>query len=256
MAGQSAPAPGRTVGAVNRAVPVAAAGHAAVRECTYCSARETPLWRAGPDGPKTLCNACGVRWRKGKLTSKDGFHAPPAPQREPHTGQLQGRAQPQAPSLSTLQVVGSRPLHEEELQQNDTQTDAALRQRQHQHDAMMKKDAAQTARLAKPAGGGVSKPYKPATQHRSSRLNAMVHAKQQTAQDDASGLDWSMIYFYTDDDDDGSPALIEIKSPEDGDTYCDLDMERATEYQRESLREKVLAAHHFGVLLNAARMIE
>lgn len=24
----------------------------------------TPVWRAGPQGPKTLCNACGVRWGK------------------------------------------------------------------------------------------------------------------------------------------------------------------------------------------------
>mmetsp|Transcript_18203 Transcript_18203/g.18262 ORF Transcript_18203/g.18262 Transcript_18203/m.18262 type:complete len:191 (-) Transcript_18203:38-610(-) len=38
------------------------------RRCASCSVTETPLWRAGPDGPKTLCNACGVRWRKGKLT--------------------------------------------------------------------------------------------------------------------------------------------------------------------------------------------
>lgn len=32
--------------------------------CVHCGATETPLWRAGPAGPKTLCNACGVRWRK------------------------------------------------------------------------------------------------------------------------------------------------------------------------------------------------
>lgn len=33
----------------------------------HCHSLETPLWRAGPDGPKTLCNACGVRYKKGKL---------------------------------------------------------------------------------------------------------------------------------------------------------------------------------------------
>lgn len=35
--------------------------------CVHCLSTETPLWRAGPDGPKTLCNACGVRFKKGKL---------------------------------------------------------------------------------------------------------------------------------------------------------------------------------------------
>lgn len=32
--------------------------------CTACQAQSTPVWRAGPMGPKTLCNACGVRWMK------------------------------------------------------------------------------------------------------------------------------------------------------------------------------------------------
>lgn len=35
--------------------------------CVHCHSTETPLWRTGPDGPKTLCNACGVRYKKGKL---------------------------------------------------------------------------------------------------------------------------------------------------------------------------------------------
>lgn len=35
--------------------------------CVHCKTTETPLWRGGPDGPKTLCNACGVRFKKGKL---------------------------------------------------------------------------------------------------------------------------------------------------------------------------------------------
>ncbi|MCD7462122.1 hypothetical protein HAX54_047823 [Datura stramonium] len=28
---------------------------------------KTPQWRAGPTGPKTLCNACGVRYKSGRL---------------------------------------------------------------------------------------------------------------------------------------------------------------------------------------------
>uniref|UniRef100_A0A2P2LDR0 GATA-type domain-containing protein n=2 Tax=Rhizophora mucronata TaxID=61149 RepID=A0A2P2LDR0_RHIMU len=37
------------------------------RKCTHCEVTETPQWREGPMGPKTLCNACGVRYRSGRL---------------------------------------------------------------------------------------------------------------------------------------------------------------------------------------------
>ncbi|EMS65328.1 GATA transcription factor 11 [Triticum urartu] len=38
-----------------------------VRRCTHCQIDKTPQWRAGPLGPKTLCNACGVRYKSGRL---------------------------------------------------------------------------------------------------------------------------------------------------------------------------------------------
>ncbi|CAN4090979.1 unnamed protein product [Withania somnifera] len=37
------------------------------RRCQHCGADQTPQWRAGPLGPKTLCNACGVRYKSGRL---------------------------------------------------------------------------------------------------------------------------------------------------------------------------------------------
>ncbi|KAL6970633.1 hypothetical protein U1Q18_030327 [Sarracenia purpurea var. burkii] len=37
------------------------------RRCQHCQAEKTPQWRAGPMGPKTLCNACGVRYKSGRL---------------------------------------------------------------------------------------------------------------------------------------------------------------------------------------------
>jgi len=43
--------------------------------CNYCKTHVTPQWRCGPDGPRTLCNACGVRWGKGKLELPDGTKA-------------------------------------------------------------------------------------------------------------------------------------------------------------------------------------
>ncbi|XP_051130544.1 GATA transcription factor 16-like [Andrographis paniculata] len=35
-----------------------------VKTCADCGTSKTPLWRGGPDGPKSLCNACGIRSRK------------------------------------------------------------------------------------------------------------------------------------------------------------------------------------------------
>ncbi|KXN86940.1 hypothetical protein AN958_09535 [Leucoagaricus sp. SymC.cos] len=32
--------------------------------CRKCGRTDSPEWRKGPDGPKTLCNACGLRWAK------------------------------------------------------------------------------------------------------------------------------------------------------------------------------------------------
>ncbi|KAH7851291.1 hypothetical protein Vadar_009479 [Vaccinium darrowii] len=37
------------------------------RRCSHCLVQKTPQWRAGPLGAKTLCNACGVRFKSGRL---------------------------------------------------------------------------------------------------------------------------------------------------------------------------------------------
>ncbi|KAG5069724.1 hypothetical protein AAZX31_01G156500 [Glycine max] len=39
----------------------------APRRCSHCGVQKTPQWRTGPLGPKTLCNACGVRFKSGRL---------------------------------------------------------------------------------------------------------------------------------------------------------------------------------------------
>ncbi|XP_062144944.1 GATA transcription factor 5 isoform X2 [Alnus glutinosa] len=50
--------------------PAAEAGSAPAqppRRCSHCGVQKTPQWRTGPLGPKTLCNACGVRFKSGRL---------------------------------------------------------------------------------------------------------------------------------------------------------------------------------------------
>ncbi|XP_044463659.1 putative GATA transcription factor 22 [Mangifera indica] len=39
-----------------------------IRVCADCNTTTTPLWRSGPRGPKSLCNACGIRQRKARRT--------------------------------------------------------------------------------------------------------------------------------------------------------------------------------------------
>ncbi|KAF3778267.1 GATA transcription factor 4 [Nymphaea thermarum] len=47
--------------------PAAAAQQGGARRCSHCLSEKTPQWRMGPLGPKTLCNACGVRYKSGRL---------------------------------------------------------------------------------------------------------------------------------------------------------------------------------------------
>ncbi|KAK9667590.1 hypothetical protein K7432_017649 [Basidiobolus ranarum] len=43
-------------------------GSSQPRRCHACNSTETPEWRRGPDGARTLCNACGLHY--AKLTRK------------------------------------------------------------------------------------------------------------------------------------------------------------------------------------------
>lgn len=52
------------------------------KACTDCNTTKTPLWRGGPCGPKSLCNACGIRYRK-KRREALGLDGPK--RREPAT---------------------------------------------------------------------------------------------------------------------------------------------------------------------------
>ncbi|KAF3446399.1 hypothetical protein FNV43_RR11578 [Rhamnella rubrinervis] len=47
--------------------PDSVAGSGDGRKCLHCATDKTPQWRTGPMGPKTLCNACGVRYKSGRL---------------------------------------------------------------------------------------------------------------------------------------------------------------------------------------------
>ncbi|RCV26540.1 hypothetical protein SETIT_5G254000v2 [Setaria italica] len=56
----------------------AEANHAAAgaRRCANCDTTSTPLWRNGPRGPKSLCNACGIRYKKEERRAAAAAVAP------------------------------------------------------------------------------------------------------------------------------------------------------------------------------------
>ncbi|CAN8328090.1 unnamed protein product [Cochlearia groenlandica] len=64
------------------------------RRCANCDTTSTPLWRNGPRGPKSLCNACGIRFKKeerrasnaGNSTSDGGLTAASVPTTDHHGG--------------------------------------------------------------------------------------------------------------------------------------------------------------------------
>lgn len=78
--------------------------------CSNCNTKKTPMWRNGPDGRRTLCNACGVRYQRGKLDlqkktqaspvspNKAEFASPTAPPGTKKDAVTSGRAPP--PSTS------------------------------------------------------------------------------------------------------------------------------------------------------------
>ncbi|KAG2209234.1 putative white-collar-1a protein [Mucor mucedo] len=44
--------------------------------CAQCQSKDSPEWRKGPNGPKELCNACGLRYAKLLASKKSDSDAP------------------------------------------------------------------------------------------------------------------------------------------------------------------------------------
>ncbi|KAL5699030.1 hypothetical protein ACHQM5_029988 [Ranunculus cassubicifolius] len=47
-------------------VPIPSSLMEATKSCSSCTNTKTSLWRSGPNGPKSLCNACYLKNRKRK----------------------------------------------------------------------------------------------------------------------------------------------------------------------------------------------
>ena len=67
------------------------------KQCENCLSTVTPLWRSGPSGLGTLCNACGLKWAKGTL-SKSRKNEPrvSTARRSPHAVEIHSSADMEA----------------------------------------------------------------------------------------------------------------------------------------------------------------
>jgi len=90
--------------------------------CHNCKTKDTPEWRRGPMGAKTLCNACGIRWRlsQGEVAKQ-------------HKKSLEAEQQIfQQQHLGATQLLGGVPhhtqntiLHQHGLLEKDTKQSVA-----------------------------------------------------------------------------------------------------------------------------------
>ncbi|PUZ56667.1 hypothetical protein GQ55_5G345300 [Panicum hallii var. hallii] len=82
------------------------------RSCVECRATTTPMWRSGPTGPRSLCNACGIRYRK-KRRQELGLDHKQQQQRSQHNGEATTEVKDSSSSSSgssNLQAVQKRRL--------------------------------------------------------------------------------------------------------------------------------------------------
>ena len=71
--------------------------------CLDCKTSTTPCWREGPKGPRTLCNACGIKWKRstfgtGSRPRRKKEKVPSAPKQPPDAEAIASTFQP--PKLS------------------------------------------------------------------------------------------------------------------------------------------------------------
>uniref|UniRef100_K3XR76 GATA-type domain-containing protein n=1 Tax=Setaria italica TaxID=4555 RepID=K3XR76_SETIT len=71
------------------------------RSCVECRATTTPMWRSGPTGPRSLCNACGIRYRKKRRQELGLDHKQQQQQNQQQRQQHNGEAKTEVKDSSS-----------------------------------------------------------------------------------------------------------------------------------------------------------
>lgn len=85
-----------------------------IKSCGVCGQTKTPMWRRGPKGPSQLCNACGAKWKAGRLTVPE-VPPPPIldsqPEKQAYAGVVRASAAPApaAPAAPATDVPAPAP---------------------------------------------------------------------------------------------------------------------------------------------------
>ena len=67
-----------------------------IKSCGACGKTKTPMWRRGPKGPSQLCNACGARWKAGRLVVPEVAPPPIIEAEEDKTKEEEARKEDEA----------------------------------------------------------------------------------------------------------------------------------------------------------------
>jgi hypothetical protein len=85
-----------------------------MKRCLNCGSTGTPQWRRGPEGAGTLCNACGVKWKHGKLVlpkkpASSSSASQQQQQQQKKDNNVEASTAPAAPVLSPPPPVAAVP---------------------------------------------------------------------------------------------------------------------------------------------------
>ncbi|BFZ63129.1 hypothetical protein YB2330_004249 [Saitoella coloradoensis] len=83
------------------------------KTCENCGTSDTPMFRRGPSGPNTLCNACGVRWKGGRGSLDPPPKKSPESQRASLPSIPQGAQETMPPPAMDISLVPPAVPHDQ-----------------------------------------------------------------------------------------------------------------------------------------------